>query len=45
MVVVVARGYRNEAIQLNHAEYNPTTGVWQWKTNSVINSTDKTISE
>jgi len=26
-----------EAIQLNYAEYNSTTGVWQWKTNVIVN--------
>lgn len=25
-----------EAIQLNHAEYNTTNGHWQWKTNLTV---------
>jgi len=36
--VMVSRAYQNEAIKLNHAEYNSTNGLWQWKTNSVIDA-------
>ena len=27
------KNLKQEAIQLNYAEYNSTNGVWQWKTN------------
>lgn len=27
---------KKDAIYLNHAEYNKTTGVWQWKTNEAM---------
>jgi len=31
---------QKQAIELNFAEYNNKTGKWQWRTNSVIISTN-----
>jgi len=34
---LIETAIKQEAIQLGYAEYNSVTGVWQWKTNVVVN--------
>jgi len=36
VVAKLQRDLKEEAIQLNYAEYNSTNGNWQWITNSIV---------